>query len=470
MHLPQSLIEGHHLAGAFVPPYPERHPQKITPLAQILAMRRNLLSPFLEADFRTRRSRLSLAGHTVHVCNHPHGVRETLHRQHCTFQKKTPNQRHTLAPLIGDGLFVSDGALWAERRAIVAPLVHAAEVASFVPTFRETAMEWREDWRRAGDGATLDILFEMGELTAEIIARAIFGRKLGREYTREIIAGFAQYQRHTRVADLFSLLGMPHFLPRPLGLRAHQGRRRVHRVIDHIIALIEAGEVDENAVITRLFAARDRAGRLLSRRAIRNEAIVIFMAGHETTANTLAWAFYLLSQDRRVQDKLQAELGTVLAGRVPDHDDVAKLTYTRCIIEETLRLYPPVPLLGREASGPGTILDRKVAPGDILIVAPWLLHRNRDIWGMADAFVPERFDAAMILRPDKYAYIPFASGPRVCPGRTFAMTEAIICLATLQQAFEVRLAPGRSVEVDCQLTLRPSAPLNMTVHERTLAA
>ena len=469
MHLSPETIAAHGLADSIVPPHPPRHPGRIGVWRQILLVWTNVLAVFQEKDFATRRIRQGFLGQTLHVCNHPDGVRETLHRQHATFEKKSPPMRHSLAPLLGDGLFVSDGTTWAERRAIVAPIVHGRNIHTFAPVMREVAGEWCAHWRAAGDGATVDLLFEMGELTAEIICRTVFGSRLGRENTHEIIAGFAQYQRAVQLFDPLTLLGLPDWMPRPRSRRTRRARDRVHRVIDGIIARFEAGGTDAHAVIGQLFAARDTAGRPLSRRAIRNEAIVIFMAGHETTANTLAWAIYLVSQSSRVRGKLLAELDCVLGGRLPDLADVPRLVYTRMVLEETLRLYPPVPLLGRTASAAGTVMGRDVAPGDVLIIAPWLMHRNRDLWSMPDHFVPERFDEAVAPRPNKYANIPFASGPRVCPGMTFAMTEATICLAALLQSFEVRLGEGAEVEVDCRLTLRPSAPLPMTVHERRAA-
>ncbi|MBJ3777252.1 cytochrome P450 [Acuticoccus mangrovi] len=466
MNLSPEVIADHRLADSFVPPSPIRHKTRVSLWTLFRLYRQNLLAIFMERDYATRRMRKKVGLRTIHFSNHPDGVRETLHRQAATFEKKTSQQRQALAPLLGDGLFVSDGATWAERRAIVAPIVHGRRIATFAPVMRETAIEWCGDWRKAGDGATLDILFEMGELTAEIISRTIFGRRLGREFTREIIAGFAAYQRNVDQTDLLSLMNAPDWVPRLQGVSTRRARHRVHRVIDDIVDRFARGEGDPNAVISQLFAARDSSGAPLTKAAIRNEAIVIFMAGHETTANTLAWAIYLVSQSPRVEARLAAELEAVLGGRHPELADVADLTFTRAIIEETLRLYPPVPLLGRTATGPGTLNGNAVAKGDILVVAPWLLHRNRDLWALPDHFVPERFDPAIAARPDKHAYIPFASGPRVCPGLTFAITEATLCLATLLQAFKVTLEEGHNVEVSCRLTLRPGDRLPMVVRRR----
>ncbi|ORE95886.1 cytochrome P450 [Stappia sp. 22II-S9-Z10] len=469
MHLSDETIRTHGLADSFIPPFPHRYVEKLSVWKRIRLGSKNLLATFRVYDFQNKRIKQSFLGHTLHVCNQPEGVRETLHQQAAVFEKKSPVQRHTLQPLLGDGLFVSDGRTWAERRKIVAPIVHGRRVDVFAPIMSDVAAEWCEHWTRAGDGATLDVLFEMGELTAEIISRTIFGAKLGRENTHEIIAGFAAYQKSIQVLDWLTLLDLPDWLPRFRSRRTLRARDQVHRVIDAIITRFKSGDVDERAVIRSLFEARDAEGAPLTMTAIRNEAIVIFMAGHETTANTLAWAFYLISQSPRVREKLFAEVDGVLAGRTPTLDDVESLPFTRAVIEETLRLYPPVPLLGRTATGKGTLLGNSVEPGDLLIVAPWLLQRNKDVWSLPDHFVPERFVPGLAPRPNKYANIPFASGPRVCPGMVFALTEAVICLAALAQKFDVRLAEGVTVEADCRLTLRPTSPLKMTIHHRATA-
>ncbi|MEO1103158.1 MAG: cytochrome P450, partial [Pseudomonadota bacterium] len=270
--------------------------------------------------------------------------------------------------------------------------------------------------------------------------------------------------------DLPSVLGLPDWVPRPLNRAARQARDQIHDTLNMIIDEVEKGRAEgDDAMIQSLFAARDRTGAPLSREAIRNEAIVIFMAGHETTANTLAWAIYLVSQCARVRAKLHAELERVLSGRVPDLADLPNMPYTRAVVEETLRLYPPVPLLGRTAVAPGTVNGLEVRKGASLIVAPWLIHRNAEVWSLPDHFVPERFDKTHNPLTDKHAFIPFASGPRVCPGLTLAMTEAMICLATLLQTFDMRVEEGHEVAVECRLTLRPGNTLPMRVCWRPAA-
>ena len=224
-------------------------------------------------------------------------------------------------------------------------------------------------------------------------------------------------------------------------------------------------------MIGRMFDARDQVtGAPLDARALRNEAAVLFMAGHETTANSLAWTWYLLSQAPDVEERLHAELESVLGGRPPVLADVPNLPYTRAIFEEAMRLYPPVPILAREALQEETLQGEKVPKGSIMIVSPWLLHRHKKIWNKPDHFIPERFMPGGDRPSSKFAYIPFSIGPRICAGMGFALTEAILCLALLGQSFKLRLKAGHDVQPLARLTLRPGETLPMTLHARAPAS
>jgi cytochrome P450 len=387
---------------------------------------------------------------------------------HESFQRKTPQMRHALSPLLGDGLFISDGDLWRKRRRIVAPIVHASRMALFAPTMVEVANETAERWAQLPNGAPIDALREMATLTAEIICRTIFGPHLGSEHATEIVAAFSAYQREVGQIDLPYLLGLPDWLPRFQSPAVHRAAKRIDRVLDDIIRRCEERLLGgEQSMIRMLLEARDpETGDTLDRTALRNEAAVIFMAGHETTANSLAWTWFLLSQAPAVEARLHAELAEVLGGRLPGLDDVPRLCYTRAVFEEAIRLYPPVPLLGRQALRDEVIRNRKVAAGSLVVVIPWLLHRHRLLWEQPDHFIPERFLPENVGARQRYSYIPFSVGPRVCAGQAFGLTEAILCLATLAQRARLRLAPGAVVQPVCRLTLRPGDALPMLVESR----
>jgi cytochrome P450 len=453
-------------AEPYVPPFPERH-AKTPPLrAMIRIARRNYLAVWPRGAFHRDVMFRRLLFRDLVICNSPETVAEAFVAQHEQFQRKSPQHRHALAPLLGDGLFVSDGALWRERRRVVAPVTHAARLPELAPAITEAAAERAAAWRRHPPDAPLDVLGEMGRLTAEIICRTIFGRGLGTDAARDVVRAFAEYQDLVDQTDLLSLAGLPDWLPRPRGRRIRAAVARIHAVVDRLIAEILDGGGAEASLIRAMAEAKvPGTDRPMDRRAFRNEAIVLFMAGHETTANVLAWALFILSQDGRSEARLSGELAQVLAGRAATLDDLPRLPFARAVIEETMRLYPPVPLLSREAIAPGVIAGRAVRKGTIILVAPWLLHRRPQLWDQPDAFVPDRFMPGA-PRPSRHAYVPFSVGPRVCTGQHLGLAEAVICLATLFQAAELRLAPGAAVMPVARLTLRPGDSLPMLLRPR----
>ncbi|MGX1497283.1 cytochrome P450 [Labrenzia sp. MBR-25] len=454
-------------AEDFVPPYPFRY-EKMPPVWSLIGMaKRNFLSIWGVDDFQSRLRSKKIFTRELVICNRPDVVREAFQTNHEVLQRKSPQMRHALQPLLGDGLFISDTETWAKRRKVVAPIIHGSRVRGFAPIMIETIEEKRADWAAQGEGAEVDALADMAHLTAEIICRTIFGRQLGKDHAAEVVQGFSDYQRHIDQIDILSLFGLPEWLPRFRGRAIKKPVERIMTVLDKIIASYEAQkESGETSVIGGLLEARDENGEPLSRDAIISEAAVIFMAGHETTANTLAWAWFLLSQCDKSRAKLQAELDTVLAGRSPTFQDVPNLPYTKAVIEETLRLYPPVPILAREAMADTSIGGKSVPKGSLVMVVPWLMHRNPVLWSKPDVFDPGRFLNPKSKKPNKYGYVPFSIGPRICAGLQFGMTEAILSLAILAQDFELKLKEGTDVQPVARLTLRPGENLPMTLHPR----
>jgi len=449
--------------GPYVPPFPPRPARSLKLRPLIDAARHNVLAVWPEGAFHRDVTFTRVLFRDLVICNSPETVAEAFVDQHEAFQRKSPQHRHALAPLLGDGLFVSDGPLWRERRRVVAPVTHASRLPELAPAITEAAAERAAAWRAHPPGETIDVLGEMGRLTAEIICRTIFGRGLGAEAAATVVAAFADYQARVDQTDILSLLGLPDWLPRWRSRGLRRSVARIHAVVDRLIAGILA-EQDGEASLIRSMAEAKIPGteRPMDARAFRNEAIVLFMAGHETTANVLAWAFFILTQDPATRARLRAELDAVLAGRAATLDDLPKLVFTRAVVEETMRLYPPVPLLTRQAIAPGRIAGRAVKPGTMILVAPWLLHRRPTLWENADAFIPDRFLPGA-MRPHRHAYIPFSVGPRVCTGQHLGLAEAILCLATLFQAVEMVLEPGTPVMPVARLTLRPGAALPMRI-------
>ncbi|HVZ53345.1 MAG TPA: cytochrome P450 [Pseudolabrys sp.] len=452
----------------FIPPYPPRLPAQPSAWQRLKAMRKNILAGWEENAFYYEFVSAKILSRRVFLCNSPDSVQFALNSHNSSFERKSAQHRHSLSPLLGDGLFVSDGETWRERRRIVAPVVHVSRLPDFAPVMVQTALEARERWANLPAGAEIDVLGEMAQLTAEIICRTIFGSQLGRAHASEVVSGFSDYQRYIMKTDFISLLGLPDWLPRWYSPRVRRAVKRIHGVLERIIdESRQQRDRNEASIIGRLFDAQEQDGGVkFDQEALRNEAAVLFMAGHETTANSLAWTWYLLSQSPRVQTRLLNELDRVLGGRAPTLDDVPNLVYTRAVFEETMRLYPPVPMLTREALVDENFNGVTIPKGSMILVSPWLLHRHKRLWHKPDHFVPERFMPAAKGPVSKFAYIPFSIGPRICAGMAFGLTEAILCIATLAQQFKLQLKEGHQVEIECHLTLRPGATLPMVLQRR----
>lgn len=465
--LPELSPAGGAEAAPFVPPHPPR-PQRLPPLPALLrSLRRSFLDFWPQHAFEREVMRARLLKRDIVVCNSPALVQEAFVDQAAAFERKSPQMRHALRPLLGDGLFISDGPLWKERRRVVAPVTHVSRLAELTPPITEAAAERAAAWARRDPDAPIDMLAEMGHLTAEIICRTIFGRQLGSGAAATVVSAFAEYQRAVGQTDLLSLLGLPDWMPRWQPPRVRRASHRIQAVLDQLIGEVLSGRAGDEASLIRAMAegVSPSTGRPMAREAFRNEAAVLFMAGHETTANTLAWAWYLLSQSPGVLARVQAE-ADALDGPAC-YADMERLRYTRAVVEETLRLYPPVPLLAREAVAEGRLGGRPVRPGSLVIVVPWLLHRHRRLWQEPDAFRPERFlPGGEAAAKPRFTWIPFAIGPRVCTGAAFGLTEAVLCLATLARGVTPRLVPGTVVYPVCRLTLRPGDSLPMLLARR----
>lgn len=454
--------------NAFIPPYPKRHKKEINPFQALYYAKNDLLSIWDEAAFNDEFTSQKILRKYVFVANSPDVIRYVMVENKDNYERKSPQMKRALEPLLGDGLFISDGNTWASRRKIQTPLFDHSHIKMFSEVMISTISEMADDWQSQGDGAQLSVHTEMGKLAAEIISRTLFGEKLGAENSTAVVNAFADYQSVVKQMALSNFLGLPDWFPNVNGKigKARKAAKTIHNAIDAIIAKAEK-EGHEGTMVAEFIKANQSDNGLdtMTRKQIRNEIIVLFMAGHETTANVLAWTWYLISESPEVEKKLHKELDQVLGDKPPVMEDIENLPYTRAILDETMRLYPPVPILSRQALKEDTIRGKKVPAGSLMLIVPWLIQRHKKFWESPDSFIPERFMPGA-KKPIKFTYIPFSAGPRVCIGKNFGITESVLAVAILAQRFRLSLAPDTNVTHECRLTLRPKGSLPMILNTR----
>lgn len=441
--------------GWLIPAHPRPLDNPPGALRLALMARRSLIAPWTTVSYAARDFAYPLLRRQVCVFNDPASIKTVFVTQSDCFERKGPMMRRALAPLLGDGLFISDGETWRRRRPLVADIAHKTQVPTYAPMMTGAVAEMLTAWQ---DGREVSLLPAMAELTAQIIARSIFGTRLGSAALSGIVHGFSRYQARIDSFNLPFFLGAAEGWPVGRGAALRQAITEVHSVVEHVITEHIAGRGEHGSMVDLLVRRMQRSPELgLDVQALRNEAATIFMAGHETTAATLTWAFYLLAKAPWVEAALQAELDAVLGAREPVAADLPNLPYARAVIEETLRLYPPVPILPRQAREATQVGEIAVAKDALVLVVPWILHRSPDLWSQPMHFRPERFLGQAAPMP--YSYIPFSAGPRICAGLNFGLTEAVLCLAMIARAFRLRLRPGFRATPVCRLSLRPLHPI-----------
>lgn len=448
----------------FVAPHP-RPRANVPNLIEILfGARHSLIDTWVDGSYRTHVDSHRILGRQVVFVNSPEWIKYVFVTRHQNFERKSPQMRRALEVLLGDGLFISEGDTWKRRRPLVADIVHKTRVPSFGGTMEQVTQGFADGWANR-NGTEFELTAAMAELTAEIIAQTVFGRNLGSTAAQQVIEGFTRYQHAVDNFNLGYFLGWDEGWPILHGAGKKHLVSMVHSVVEKVINDHLAGGGDEGSMVALLVKRAERNPELgLDVTALRNEAATIFMAGHETTATTLTWAFYCLARAPWVEKAMLDELEAVCPGRAPTLADVPKLAWADAVVQETLRLYPPVPLLPRQARDADRIADIPVKKGDLIMIAPWLMHRNYDCWENPMHFAPERFLNGAKINP--LVYFPFALGPRICPGMNFGLAEATLCLATLVQRFAVRPREGYLAEPVCRLTLRPKGGLPVTAVER----
>lgn len=456
--------------GLFVPPYPPRRTAPRGAIATILTLRRNPLEIWTQAHF----DRPVLVGRSIlgvrAAAHDPAAVRRIMLDNAANYRKDAL-QLKILSPGLGNGLLTADGESWRMQRRSLAALFSPREVAGFAPAMQRVSAAAVERLQRRRDGSVADAGEVMARLTLEVLEQTLFSQGLGREpsaFQRAVTAYFESFGR----LDPLDLVGAPEFLPRIGRLRGRGALTFFADAVDAIIdarkRLLDSGADAPRDLLTLLLAAKDpETGKGMPDADVRANIVTFIGAGHETTANGLTWTLYLLSQSPEWRARAEEEADRLYdPARPASFEDCAVL---RAVFEEALRLYPPAALLSREAIADDEILAVAIPAGTVVSISPYVLHRRPNLWINPDAFDPSRFLGEARDRIDRFAYIPFGAGPRVCIGMAFALQEAVIVLANLLKSFRFDLVEGHPVAPLQRVTLRPAAGMRMHVRRRESA-
>ena len=406
-------------------------------------------------------ARFHLGPELVFLLNHPDLIRDVLVTHSRNFTKSRGLEM--AKRFLGEGLLTSEGEFHRRQRRLVQPAFHRERIAAYARVMSSYAAQARERWR---PGGRIDVAQEMLTLTLAIVGKTLFDADVAGE-SQEIGAALGD------ILQLFGRITAPFAqlldrLPLPSNRRFERGRRRLDSTIYRIIAERRKSGVDRGDLLSMLLVAADEEGDggRMTDRQVRDEAMTLFLAGHETTANALTWTWYLLSQNPDSEARLHAEVDAVLGGRLPSSDDVPHLAYTEKVLAEAMRLYPPAWVVGRRAIGEYPLGSYRAPARSILIMSPWVTHHDPRFFPEPFRFDPERFaPEAREARP-KFAYFPFGGGPRVCIGESFAWMEGILVLATIAERYRLRLAPDARVALRPLITLRPRYGMPMIAEPR----
>ena len=396
------------------------------------------------------------------LLNHPDYVQNVLVTHQRNFAKGRGLER--AKAFLGEGLLTSEGEFHRRQRRLAQPAFHRQRIAAYGTVMTNCAARTRERWQ---DGTIFDISQEMMRLTLAIVGKTLFDAEVESEATEIGVALSALMKGWPKLMSPFYPLLKR--LPLPSNRRLWAGQERLDATIQRMIRERRASGEDRGDLLSMLLLAQDEEdnGGGMSDRQVRDEAMTLFLAGHETTANALTWTWYLVSQHPEVEEKLHAEIDAVLADRLPTADDVAQLRYTRMVLSEAIRLYPPAWAMGRRVLGDYEVPPYRIPANSLIFLSPYVMHHDPRYFPNPDAFDPQRWTAEAQVERPKFSYFPFGGGPRQCIGEGFAWMEGVLLIATFAQRWRLRLVPGHPVALQPLVTLRPKYGMRMVAERRS---
>jgi len=403
---------------------------------------------------------ISLAGKTLYIVSDPQHIEQIHARTGHEFIKGYSSSAG-LMRLLGHGLLTSEGDFWLRQRRLSAPAFHQKRIVEYASVIVDYTQRLTSEWK---DGEIRDVHEDMMRLTLEIVAKTLFGvdaRSVQKRVAKNLTIILSEFRR-----QVYLLINVP-FLNSGSKKRYAQAVDELEKIIYRMIEEHRHQKEDAGDLLSMLMAARDEDGSKMTDVQLRDEAMTLFLAGHETTANALSWSLYLLSTNPKAKDKVVKEIDLILGSRKAVYEDLLLLPYTQAVIKETLRLYPPAWRVYREAAQDLELGGYSVPKGTGLWMGQYLVHRDERWFPNPEVFSPERWLSDETKKIPKYAYFPFGGGPRVCIGNAFAEMEANLVLATILQSYQVQCLEDQSVVPEPSMTLRPKKGIKARIKKRT---
>lgn len=446
------------------PPGPSRR-ATFSLLRKLISDRLGLMT--LAANTYGDASKMAIGPKTLYFFNHPDHAKHVLADNSANYHKGIGLAQAKRA--LGDGLLTSEGELWRKQRRTIQPVFQHKRIVQQAGIVVDEAAKLVGRLRTHEGGDPVDVMQELTGLTLGVLGRTLLDTDLA---TFEDIGHSFESVQDQAMAEMVTMSMVPMWVPLPKQMRFRRARKELHRVVDHLVAerVQRDGPAggDGDDVLTRLIAStRQEPDPKVGERRMWDELITLLLAGHETTASTLGWACYLIDKHPEVFERLRTEARQVLGDRLPVYDDLRQLTYTTMVVQEVMRLYPPVWILPREAQQDDEVGGFHVPAGADVLVCPYTLHRHPAFWPEPDRFDPARFDPATTADRPRYAYIPFGAGPRFCVGSNLGMMEAVFVIAMLARDLRLTKLPGYDVVAEPMLSLRVRGGLPMKVSAGT---
>ena len=440
-----------------IPPKPPARPDRVSLWRYMRLFRADILSAQPARLYRAWMAEFRTPFFRSYLCNDPALVDLVLRERPDDFPKSA-RVSEGLRPLLGRSVFVTNGEEWKRQRRIIDPAFEGGRLRDTFPAMVAAGQGAVERLGALAGGAPVEIEEQTSHAAADVIFRTLFSLPIENATAAKVFAEFRAHQRTQPVLNLAAFIPLPRWFPRFHRAETRATARRIRGLIEGLTAArrseIEKGSAPDDLATKIMTTPDPETGETFSTAEMVDQVAIFFLAGHETSASALAWALYLLALYPEWQDKVAAEAEAVIGDRAPEFADMGRLRVARDVFRETLRLYPPVPMMVRESTCPERFRGRDVARGAQVVLSPWHLHRHERIWQRPDDFDPARFAGETGREGLRRAYMPFSAGPRVCTGAGFAMIEGPLLLAMLVRAYRFEAVPEQPAIPVAHLTVR----------------